>query len=435
MLSAISDGVALVDFDLRVRWCNPTFEAWCCGPAVGHGFYEAHAAPRSEQAEFCPFHSALVRGTEPGLEPAEMISITTRLRCHNDRYLDWHIAPVHDPANQSPLFIAIGRDVTAAVGQQQKLDALHQAGRELSALAAEQLADMSIAERIEHLKLNVRRFTRDLLHYDTVEIRLLDSQTGRLEPLLLEGMSAEAAGRVLLPRTEEHGVTGFVAATGKSYLCRDTSLDPLYLPGAPGARSSLTVPLVYHDRVIGTFNVESTQPGAFGEADLQYAELFCRDLAEALHTLELLSAEKSSTATQSLEAVSREIVLPVDEILAAATSLLDRYVGLDREMGDKLRQILSSARTVKQSIQKVGEDLAPARPALSTTPQVKCPNASLKGVRVLVADNDDRTRARPTACSAAGVASWKRRATAARASSWPGLAPTTPCWWTFACRT
>ena len=53
---------------------------------------------------------------------------------------------------------------------------------------------MSVAERVELLKLNIRRFTRDLLHYETIEIRLLDRQTGRLEPLLQEGMTPEAAG-------------------------------------------------------------------------------------------------------------------------------------------------------------------------------------------------------------------------------------------------
>jgi CheY-like chemotaxis protein len=299
---------------------------------------------------------------------------------------------VQDSESRMPLLIALGRDVTAEVRQQQKLDALHKAGRELTVLSADQLADMSVAERIELLKLNIRRFTHDLLHYESIEIRLIDRQTGRLEPLMQEGMSPEAARRDLLPRTEEYGVTGFVAATGQSYLCRDTNLDPLYLPGAPGARSSLTVPLLHRDQVIGTFNVESPEPNTFGESDVQYAELFCRDIAEALHTLELLSAEKSSTATQSLEAVSREVALPVDDILAAATALLDRYVGHDREMGDKLRQILTSARTVKQSIQKVGEDLAPGLPALSSSPEVKKPAISLKGVRVLVADSDDRTR-------------------------------------------
>ena len=182
--------------------------------------------------------------------------------------------------------------------------------------APDQLAEMSVEERVELLKLNIRRFTHDLLHYDVVEIRLLDKKTGRLEPLLSEGMTPVAATRELYPKPEGNGVTGFVASTGKSYLCPDTATDPLYIEGASGARSSLTVPLIAQDEVIGTFNVESPQPNAFGEDDLQFAEIFSREIAATLHTLELLSAEKRSTATQSIELISREVALPVDEILA-----------------------------------------------------------------------------------------------------------------------
>ena len=249
--------------------------------------------------------------------------------------------------------------MTALVQQQQKLDALHKAGRELAGLSAEQLADMSVEDRIELLKHNIRRFTHDLLHYDVVEIRLLDRETGQLEPLLEEGMTEEAAKRVLYAKAEGNGVTGYVAATGKSYLCSDTTTDPLYLVGAQGARSSLTVPLSVGDQVIGTFNVESPQVNGFTEQDLQFCEIFSRELAAALHTLELLSAEKRTTATQSVEAISREVALPVDDILAAATAVLDRWIGIEPEMADKLKQILAGARSIKQCIQKVGEDLAP----------------------------------------------------------------------------
>src|SRR5205807_834745 len=80
------------------------------------------------------------------------------------------------------------------------------------------------------------------------------------------------------------GVTGYVAATGKSYVCADATSDPHYIEGAYGARSSLTVALVWGDKVIGTFNVESPQLNAFGPQDLQFAEIFCRELASALHT-------------------------------------------------------------------------------------------------------------------------------------------------------
>ncbi|HEY7312985.1 MAG TPA: response regulator [Gemmataceae bacterium] len=381
ILTTLPDGVAVVDTERRVRWANPTFESWCGGRAVGLDFYEAIGSAAVVGPECCPFRAALAVPPAP--------PVTTRLDCSSGRALDLHLTPLSEADSPKKMLLVLGRDVTALVQQQQKLDALHRAGRELAALSADLLADMSVAERIELLKYNIRRFTRDLLHYEVIEIRLLDPQTGRLEPLMQEGMTPLAASRVLLASTDGHGVSGYVAATGKSYLCPDTTADPLYLPGAPGAHSSLTVPLIIQDKPIGTFNVESPRPGAFGPADLQFAEIFSHEIAAALHTLELLQAEKRSTASQSVEAISREVALPVDDILASATSVLERYIGHEPEMADKIRKIIVGARAIKQCIQKVGEDMAPARPAAA----IKEPAPpSLKGLRVLVADNDDRVR-------------------------------------------
>jgi CheY-like chemotaxis protein/PAS domain-containing protein len=386
VLATLPDGVALVDADRKVRWANPVFEAWCGASPLGRDFYEALGSPRVVGPEASPFRAALERPADGPSPP----TVTARLEVRGNRHLDLHITPVTEPGGGPPLLIAVGRDVTALVQQQQKLDALHKAGQELAALAPEQLAEMSVAERVELLKMNILQFTHDLLQYEVVEIRLLDPRTGRLEPLLQEGMIPEAAGREIHVGLEGQGVTGFVAATGKSYVCDDTACDLHYLPGAPGAHSSLTVPLIYRDKVIGTFNVESCRPHNFGEQDVQFAELFSHEVAAALHTLELLSAEKQSTATQSVEAVSREVALPVDDILAAATSVLERYIGHDPEMADKLRKILAGARSIKACIQRVGETMAPQ--PLAPPPARPTAPPSLKGLRVLVADNDDRVR-------------------------------------------
>jgi two-component system, sensor histidine kinase SagS len=379
LLDALDDGVAVVGADLRLIWSNPAFAKCCgCDTVRGRGFYDALGTPEILGPDYSPFHTAL----------AGRIA-TTRLHCKNDRYLELHVTPMTNPGAATHL-IVLTRDVTAEVNQQQKLDALHKAGAELASLSPSQLADMCPEERIELLKQDIRRLTHDLLHYDVIEIRLLDRQTGRLEPLLEEGMTPEAAHRALYAEPQGNGVTGFVAATGKSYLCGDTANDPLYLQGAAEARSSLTVPLLYEDKVIGTFNVESPTMHGFGEQDLQFAEIFSREIASALHTLELLTAEKHSTATRSVEAISREVALPVDDILTAATAVLDRYIGHDPEMAAKLRQILAGARAIKQSIQKVGEDLAPQSKAPAHSEDGTRPK--LKGKRVLVADNDERVR-------------------------------------------
>lgn len=377
-LEALATRVAVLTPDLVVAWSNPAFDKWCGGPTRGRSFFEALGYPTPLGGDPRPLESA--RAGRP---------VMLRLQCRDNRYLELHVTPLTDPAGAVTQLVCLGRDVTAEVHKQQKLDALHEAGRELAELPAEQLAEMSLEERLALLKRKIRRYTLDLLHYDLIEIRLLDPVTQKLEPLLQEGMTALATGRELYARPEGHGVTGYVAATGKSYLCGETAQDARYLQGAQGARSSLTVPLVYQDKVIGTFNVESPEANAFGEDDLKYAELFSREIADAVHTLDLLTAQKASSTSESLDAVNRAVALPVDEILAAATSLLERYIGLEPEISGKLKVILESARLVKQSIQRVGEDLAP--PATVPRPEYAA-HPRLRGQRVLVVDNDDRIR-------------------------------------------
>jgi CheY-like chemotaxis protein/GAF domain-containing protein len=398
ILTHAADGIAVVDFDLKIRWANPAFQRLCEGQAIGRGFYEALGSPEGTGSEFCPFHTALACRDDPHPEDEAIVCVSERLHCRDNRHLDIHITPLDtDPfarlpqtiEHDGPRFVALCHDATALVQKQQKLDALHRAGRELAALGSVPLANLDVAGRVELLKSNIRRLIRDLLHFEVIEIRLIERTNGRLIPLLQDGLTSEAATRELFARPEDNGVTGFVAATGNSYLCPDTLADSLYLTGASGARSSLTVPLRYADQIVGTLNVESPKPGTFGEEDLQFAEIFSHAVAAALHTLDLLSAEKTFGASQSIEAVNREVALPVDDILADATTLLERYVGHGPEVADRINKILANARLIKQSIVKVGEDLG-TQPLPSA---IRFPTEPvLKGIRVLVADNDDRVR-------------------------------------------
>jgi CheY-like chemotaxis protein len=181
-----------------------------------------------------------------------------------------------------------------------------------------------------------------------------------------------------------------VAATGKSYLCEDTSEDPLFIEGFAGSKSSLTVPLILHEQVIGTFNVESPKPRAFTEADLQFLEIFSRDVAVALNTLELLVAQKANAAQESVEAIHSAVALPVDEILNDAVHVMERYIGHDPEVVQRVQRILRNARDIKNVIQKVGEQMAPAE-AVPASAQVE-DRPKLRGKRILVVDADEAVR-------------------------------------------
>jgi CheY-like chemotaxis protein len=380
ILQDMPDGVVMLTGDNTILWGNGRLKEWTGrDDVIGANFYEVLGTPEIMGPDFCPFHTALATGK----------ASASTLRCGH-QFFRVHAAPIVENEHLPQHLVVTMRDVTEEILQQQKLTAIHQAGVELADLTPDEVANMPVEDRIELLKSNILHCTQDVLQYNVVEIRMLDPETGALEPVLAFGMTEEASGRKLRAEITGNGVTGFVAATGKSYLCEDTADDPLYLEGAQGARSSLTVPVIFHDHVTGTFNVESPQPRAFNESDLQFLEIFARDVASALNTLELLAAEKANAAAASVEAIHSAVALPVDEILNDACNVMERYIGHEPEVVERLQQILRNARQLKQVIQKVGQSLAPleAQP-ISARVDIR---PALVGKRVLVVDADEAVR-------------------------------------------
>jgi len=379
ILEHLPDGIAVVDPAGLVLWANDRFAGWCgCGQPQGQPLFAVLAASGTAAGDLDAFAAAVAAG-RPG-------SVTVRSpsapggRGESVRYFDMQSSAAFEAgADEASRVVVAVRDVT------------HTILETLADLSPAELADMTVPERIDLLKSNILHYSKDLLQFDVVEIRLLDPQTGRLEPLLAEGMQPEAEARILHARPEHNGVTGYVAATGSSYFCSDTTKDPLYLEGCKGAKSSLTVPLMLHDQVIGTFNVESPEPGGFSHTDLQFLEIFSRDVAAALNTLELLVAEKASTAAESIEAIHGAVALPVDDILNDAVSVMEKYIGHDADVVERLQRILRNARDIKQVIQRVGEQMAPSSAHVQKRQGDR--RRSLVGRRILVVDADEQVRA------------------------------------------
>ncbi len=385
LVEHLPDGVAVLDSGGGITWANERLEGWCGqGGLRGCDFLSSLAGWATEHrpTELSDFHEALLAG-----RPRSAI-----LKTAANRFFAVHASAAFTPADiaSGPRTVVTVRDVTQTILEQQKRAAIHAAGQTLADLSPVELADMTVGERIELLKSNIIHYSKDLLKFDVLEIRLLDRQTGRLEPLLAEGMQPEAEARILHAKPEHNGVTGYVAATGHAYWCSDTTKDLLYLEGCKGAKSSITVPLMLHDQVIGTFNVESPEPGGFDATDLQFLEIFSRDVAAALNTLELLVAEKATTAAESIEAIHGAVALPVDDILNDAVSVIEKYIGHDADVVERLQRILKNARDIKQVIQKVGEQMAPS--SAHTQRRQGDRRRALVAKRILVVDSDEQVR-------------------------------------------
>ncbi len=382
MLRDMSQGVALLDSDLRVIWANRRLLQWAgCedGTPLGLTFYELLHNPEIMGPDFCPFHTSLATGDQ---------SHSTLHSAHNQCF-KVHAAPIHSATAARHLIVTVS-DITEEILQEQKLAAIHQAGRELADLRPNEIFMMEVDERIDLLKDNIQHYLRDLLNFDVIEIRVLEQSTGDLLPLLSVGIDEEASDRKLLARMHENGITGYVAASGVPYICHDVLNDPLFIPGVADTRSSLTVPLILHDQVLGTINVESPDVAAFTDSDLQFLEIFARDIAFALNTLELLVAQKANTAQQSCDAIHSAVAMPVDAILNDAVHVMEGYIGHSSEVMDRLGRILQNSRDIKRTIQQIGQKMTPLEAVAAEEKSER--HVILRGRRILVVDEDEQVR-------------------------------------------
>jgi CheY-like chemotaxis protein/GAF domain-containing protein len=306
------------------------------------------------------------------------------LQSEQGQYFEVTASPVIDGDGQIKTFAVTVADVTAPRRIQQKLNAIDKAGRELVRLENEVVEKLDIPHRLALLEEKIIRNTREVLGFDKFSMRLLEKKTNRLEIVLSAGLSERSKNLEIYMAPEGNGISGYVASTGRSYICSDVTKDRRYLGGIENAASSLTVPLLLNDQVIGTFNFESEKLAAFNEDDRQIAEIFCRYVAIALHILDLMVVERHRTTGLLANNVTQEISGPLNDILTEATSLMEEYIGQD-DMRHRLQAICDSVGKIRDSIKQVAQN----QQGLMGSKSVKAAvDPVLSDKRILVADDE-----------------------------------------------
>jgi CheY-like chemotaxis protein len=369
-LDVISQGVALIDPQGSLAWCNASLKK----------FPEEVLTRIRERC--CDVKDK----TDEHKKKRRARSLS--LVIDGERYYDATITPMHDQEHTEKLLVVVVTEVTRARRLQQKMDAIDKAGRELVRVDADQLAKMDVPKRLELLERKLIRSTREVLNFSNFAIRLLNEQSGKLELVLSAGLSTEGEQIDIYASTENNGISGYVAATGRSYICPDIERDPRYLVGIDNAHSSLTVPLWLHDKVIGIFNIESDTPAAFSEEDRQFAEIFGRYVAIALHILDLLVVERHATTGRLADNVSSEISGPLGDILSDASTLMEDYIGHD-DLRHRLQSIVDNVVRVKDLVREVTQ---PEDGILGSKPQQPVTDPDLIGKSVLVVDDEEIIR-------------------------------------------
>jgi two-component system, sensor histidine kinase SagS len=379
ILNTIGEGVCIVDGEGRCNWMNKKMHAW---PARVH-----EKIRRVCQEAFELFSKQVTPVTS---ENSSYFSRSKRyaLNIEDQQFLEMIASPVISPSGHVVQVVAVVWDATGSRRMQQKIDAIDKAGRELVRLEADAMSKLNVAQRLKVLEDKIISYTKELMHFDHFAIRLLDRKTNKLELVISVGLPQDACNVELFVQPEGNGISGYVAATGRSYICPDVERDPRYVMGIEQAKSSLTVPLWLYDKVIGIFNIESKHRAAFNEDDRQFAEIFGRYVAIALNILDLMVVERVGTAHKIADDVNSEVAGPLNDIALDATSLIDEYIGHD-DLRSKLQAIVGNVNCIKKSLRQAAQGPSTI---LGAADVKESEDPLLGGARVLVADDDANIR-------------------------------------------
>jgi CheY-like chemotaxis protein len=390
VLEYIPVALVLTDLDQIVAWCNPQFCRWVRhGNPVGQRFFSALGRPTMRGPDFIPISK--VRRT--GLPTATVLEMEDAPDV--PRFLRMLVGPVFGEDGKVSHYVVTLSDITESTSSEEKWVRLREAGMELGDLSKKDILQRSPKERTSILQAKIAKYVRGILKFSYVEIRVKSEKSRHLlEPLFAFGIPEESRLRTLYASQDGNGITGWVAYHGKSYKMDDSNEDPFFVEGVLGARSSMTVPLLCRGDVIGTFNVESLQPNAFDDTDLQMLEMFASDVALAIHTLELLSVEQKESAFRSIEKVFNDSIGPLNLILNETTYFpLDEFrqdpgsINFD-EVVTSFARVREHARQIHSAFQEHIASLTPdLSPELSAT---DCNNyPMLRDRRVLMVDGDE----------------------------------------------
>lgn len=371
ILERLGQGVCIVNARGELVWANSRLRS-----------YPSHVVDLVRTTCLAILNEA---AEKPGA-PAPPIRRRT-VNLGHDYYFDITASTLPETDGAAAQLVAVIFDATATRRLQEKVNAIDAAGRELVGLDAEALAACDVGERLRLLEEKIVRYSRDLMHFDHFVIRVLDRQTNKLDAVLGAGMSEEARSLEIFATPEGNGISGYVAATGRSYICPDVSKDSRYLPGIGNARSSLTVPLRLHDQIIGVFNIESNEVAAFSEDDRQFAEIFGRYVAIALHMLRLLAVERHTTTGQLAADVAAELAVPLNDIVTEASALMEECI-TQPGLRDRLRGIIDEVDQVKRRLHSVTASQVRGLVRTGGTDH----DPALAGKRILVADDEDIIR-------------------------------------------
>jgi GAF domain-containing protein len=94
------------------------------------------------------------------------------------------------------------------------------------------------------------------------------------------------------------GIVGFVAATGQPRIALDVGADAVFLnnPDLPNTRSEIALPLRYAGQIIGALDVQSVEPNAFNQDDVDVLTTLADQVALAINNVQTIEEAQKALA-------------------------------------------------------------------------------------------------------------------------------------------
>jgi diguanylate cyclase (GGDEF)-like protein len=224
----------------------------------------------------------------PLVEGNEAAAVIIAESARVDAFTEVHEKLLSVSGSQAALAIVAQRARERLEERVEHLDALHKIS---------QLASLSVREGFEEVLGTVLEVTRDLIPVGHAAILLMDPKNLSLRVHASEGYQ-DGVERLAIPLGR--GITGRAAELGKPLIVHNVEVEKDYLPGVPGARSEIALPLIAEGQVIGVLNCESPEPNAYQEEHVRTLSVVAQHLAVVLRTAQLHAEARRLSITEPL---------------------------------------------------------------------------------------------------------------------------------------
>ena len=186
------------------------------------------------------------------------------------------LAAFHD---QLPLLLAVAGQIAGAIASARAHEELRQRAR-LMEMMGEVSRTALQATDLDEILQRVVAYVHQRFPLAETGILLLDEPTN-------EFVLKAFAGDVDIDREARfgahEGIMGRCLRTGKTQVVHDVTTDPDYIPYVPDVVAEVVVPIVFRERVVGVFNLESKNLDAFSPAVVLAFEAFADQVAGAIN--------------------------------------------------------------------------------------------------------------------------------------------------------